>query len=301
MSQNLRITTPFVRWLCVSGALMVAVVGGACGGGVDIPRIDVAPDVEVADSVAVGEPIKLRYGWSAGADFVAPADDYKVFVHLRDPEGEILLQDDHYPPLPTSQWTTGHVEAYERWLYPDALLEVEHIDIDIGLYTDDGRAQVRWNNSWEDAPRVHRMEVRTGDLAGLPVYVEGWYPEEESTTEGYRRPWRWTSESARAAFVNPRQPAMLHFIGHSPVAELASPQTITLRIGDQDLATMIINEAAIFTERLEVPSEVLGDEDWAELTIEVEPTLTPSEVTPGSSDIRVLGVQVFNLYLAVGP
>ena len=53
-----------------------------------------------------------------------------------------------------------------------------------------------------------------------------------------------------------------------------------------------------FLERVEIPAEVMGDEEWIELTIEVDGTFVPVEVNESSADERVLGLQVFWLYLA---
>ena len=55
-----------------------------------------------------GSGFRITYRWQA-----EPLDkDYTVFVHVVDKEGRIVLQDDHKPPTPTSQWN-GPV-AYTR-------------------------------------------------------------------------------------------------------------------------------------------------------------------------------------------
>ena len=79
--------------------VMVATVGCA---GEEISRmVDASVSVDLPDSVPSGSPFDIGYSWTPGAGFEAPADDFRIFVHLSDPDGHIIAQDDHFPPLPT--------------------------------------------------------------------------------------------------------------------------------------------------------------------------------------------------------
>ena len=104
--------------------LAAATVVAACGGA-EAPRIDVELTLDMPDSVPLDEPLHMTYTWAPGDDFEAPLDDYQVFVHVLDAYRNIVFQDDHYPTEPTSQWSTGQPQSYDRWLYLPTGLEVD--------------------------------------------------------------------------------------------------------------------------------------------------------------------------------
>jgi hypothetical protein len=277
--------------LLLAGALAVA----ACGGSGDTPRLDVRPALTLPDSVPLGEPLDMRWSWTPGPDFTAPAEDYKIFVHMVDPQGNIVQQDDHFPPEPTSQWTAGAPIEYQRWLYVPEL-EVEYVDIVVGLYERDNRAEIQGPGGWSDSVTVHRLSIRADDMTGIPVYMSGWHPLEQ-VADQEPSSWRWTEDVAKAVFTNPMKDAVLHLSAHGPFDEVG-PQTLVVKIGEQELATIEITDPTNFMERIEVPAAVMGDGEWVELTLEVSPALVPKELDPESQDDRRLGLQVFMLYLS---
>ena len=66
------------------------------------------------DRAAIGSPLKMTY---RSRPLAKIDGDYSVFVHVMDPEGEKLWQDDHQPPMPTSTWKTGSAGR----IHPDDL------------------------------------------------------------------------------------------------------------------------------------------------------------------------------------
>jgi hypothetical protein len=52
-----------------------------------------------------GSGFEMTYRWNASP----MDDDYTVYVHFVDDKGAIVMQDDHMPPVPTSEWK-GNVE-----------------------------------------------------------------------------------------------------------------------------------------------------------------------------------------------
>jgi len=285
-----------LRHLLWVSLLILAVTVTACGGEQPERRVDIEPSLDLPESTPVGQPLELVYHWVPGPEFSAPSDDYHVFVHLIDPEGTILMQDDHFPPLPTSQWSPGEEVSYSRWLYPHADLRPDYIDFYVGLYDDDGRIAVKSGGEWDGRLDVHRLYIRADDIAGLPVTFEGWFDEELVESSGDR--WSWMGRKAVAAFGNPRGPAVLHLRAHSPVVEIGGPQIVSVSIGDVEIGSFEITEQTSFERRLEIPAEALGDGDWVEVTIAVDKWFTPAEIDPASADTRELGLQVFSLYLA---
>ena len=283
----------FARPAALPMALLALAVAAACGGGPEVARLDVVPAIDLADSVPLGEPLNLRYSWTPGAGFEAPSEDYQVFMHMVDPQGNIVLQDDHYPSEPTSQWRAGGTVAYSHWMYPP---EVEYLDIVLGLYSMDGRAEIRSGEEWAEAVTIHRLNIRADDMSGIPVFMDGWHPQEE-VTEPVPLKWRWTNAEAHAVFTNPRKDAVLHLRAHGPFDEVGA-QTIILLLGETEVARVEVTAADEFMERIDLPVAAMGDNDWIELTMRVEPPLRLQDLDPTSQDDRTLGIQVFHLYMS---
>ena len=65
---------------------------------------------------AIGSPLQLTYKFVVAQD--AKIDgNYSVFVHVLEPGGEKLWQDDHDPSVPTSQWAPGQTIEYTRTIF----------------------------------------------------------------------------------------------------------------------------------------------------------------------------------------
>lgn len=288
------------RW---GGILLLALAVMAAGCGEEAPqvRLDVEPSLELPENLAFRQPIQIGYRWIPGPDFQPPQDDYKVFLHVTDPDGNIIEQDDHYPPVPTSQWRSGEPVEYSHWLYPTDEAEVSYIDVHVGLYDGEtmGKVGVRYEGSWSERPRVHRIEIREDDNRGIPVYVEGFHEMEIDPERSGFNKWVWMERRGVVAFGNPQGQALLHLQAHSPVDETGGePQHIQLSIDGEEFTTLTVEDSTPFLERIDVPAEILGDDDWVELTLEVDRHFVPAHRDPDSSDTRELGLQIFGLYLA---
>ena len=280
-------------------ALAAALPLAGCGGD-DLERaLNVGVNLDLPESLPVGSPLDIGYTWTPADDFIPPADDYRVFVHLVDPDGAIVEQDDHFPMVPTSQWRAGEPVSYRRLLYPRPDLQPEYLDFFVGLYdVAEGQVATLHDGDLENRPLVHTSIIRLDDQRGLPVYFDGWYPRESSlSADNHHQQWQWMRKTGEVAFGNPRGPATLHFRARSPIDFLGGEQTITVLVQGQEVAQIEKLDSVPFLERIEIPAEVMGDEEWIELTIEVDGTFVPMEVDPSLGDERVLGLQVFWLYL----
>jgi len=281
--------------------LVLAVTVAGCGDEAPSVRLDVGPDLDLPDSLAYREPFEIGYRWVPGPDFEPPQQDYKVFLHVTDPDGEIIEQDDHYPAVPTSQWHSGEPVEYSHWVYPSEESEVDYVHFHVGLYDESTMEQVgiRWEDAWSRRPQVHRTDIREDDNRGIPVYVEGFHEMEvEPERRDFGR-WVWMERRGVAAFGNPQGPALLHLQAHSPVDETGGePQQIRLSVDGQEITTLTVEDSTPFLERIEVPAEVLGDDDWVELTLEVDRWFVPAHENPEAADTRELGLQIFGVYLA---
>ncbi len=269
--------------------------------GEDVSRaVAASVSLDLPDSLPAGSPFDIGYTWTPSADFDPPSDDYLVFVHLVDPDGNIAVQDDHYPPVPTSQWQAGEPVTYRRWIYPDPEQQADYYDFFVGIYDDDGQIATLAEGGLQNRPLVHSVVMRTEDQGGIPVFVEGfgeWERSLASEDPAIRR-WRWMGKTGSVAFGNPHGPSTLHLRALSSVGNLDGSQTVTIKSGEDVIAEFEVTESTPYTMRFEIAGDVFGDGDWVDMTVEVDKTFVPAQVEPGSDDIRELGLQVFWMYLA---
>src|SRR5688500_7560365 len=104
---------PLVRVLVP--LLTAAVLIGACAGNDD----DAAPVATMTVTVdqprpPAGSVVDFTYRFVVAAEAPPFTDDYVVFVHFVDADGEQLWTDDHEPPTPVRSWQPGSVIEYER-------------------------------------------------------------------------------------------------------------------------------------------------------------------------------------------
>lgn len=279
--------------LLVLGATM-ALAG--CDDGEESPPLDVELEIETtAEEIAPGEPLRVRYSWRPGASFETPDRDLLVFLHVLDEEGEIVMQGDHSPPVPTSQWKAGEPVEYERWLYLPIDLSAAEIDLVAGIYEADTRYAILHDGARTSTALVAELPVTPRDIAALPVPVEGWYA---MATEEDTRPFHWTRGRAVVLFRNPGGPAILHLSGQGVVNLAGGSQRVVVRVEGQVVDRLEITDQHRFTRRYELADEVLGDRDQVRVTLRIVPTFVPARVQPGSPDDRELGIRVYTLFLA---
>lgn len=298
MSRKVRNRSVAARLARLAALLAMAAVG--CGGD-DVTRSVMASvELDVPESVPQGSPFDIGYTWTPAEDFEPPPEDYRIFVHFEDPDGNIVTQDDHYPPLPTTQWVAGEPVTYRHWVYPAPGLRPDYFDLYVGMYDDEGQVATLHDGSLENRPLVHSAVIRADDAAGIPVPVDGFHDDETSLTveDPYVREWRWMGKEGVVAFSNPHGDAILHLRSLSPVDNLGSDaQTVTIRVGDREVASYEATDSSPHVRRFEIPAEVFGDGEWVDFTISVDEAFVPAEVVEGSDDIRELGLQIFWMYL----
>ena len=111
---------------CVDGRLLAEGSRPAPGGHADRH----AQQREGGDrQPAARSPTSSRCAQDAAFD-----GDYAVFVHVLDPDGEKLWQDDHQPAIPTSQWKPGQTVEYTRTVFMPNYPYIGEAIIRLGLY-----------------------------------------------------------------------------------------------------------------------------------------------------------------------
>ena len=92
------------------------------------------PTVTLArDRAAIGSPLKVSYKFAVEQNASIP-QDYLVFVHVLDDQGERLWGDDHSPTTPTSQWKPGQTVEYTRTVFVPNYPYIGPAHVRIGLY-----------------------------------------------------------------------------------------------------------------------------------------------------------------------
>ena len=271
---------------CVLTVLLGPVV--ACGGQEVGRTVDVNVTLDLPESTPLGSPLDIGYTWTPNDGFEAPANDFKVFVNIVDPGGNIVDQDDHFPVVPTSQWLAGQPVTYRHMIYSDPGLRVGYLDFYVGLYDDDGKISTMYEGRFQQRPLVHTMIVRTEDQGGLPGYIEG-FAELETLLANHNvhtRQWQWMGRRGVVAFRNPRGPAKLHLRAQSPVDFVGGAQTVTIKMGDKEIGRFERSDSLSYLLYFNVPDEAMGDGDWIDFTIEVDKFFVPAQVKDGSTDVR---------------
>jgi hypothetical protein len=275
----------------VLSALVALSFTASCrGGGEEEPAV-ARPSVTLShERVPIGSPLTLNYRFEVaqGAEI---DDDFWVFLHVVDPDGERLWHDDHMPPRPTSTWKPGEVVEYSRQLFVPTYPYIGEATLRIGLYKNARRLPL-------DGKEVRRREYEVQRVTILPqsenifrIYKDGWHNAEVSADDPTIE-WQWSSKAGTVSFRNPKKDVRLYLEVEARPDLLPAPQEVTLRIADQVVGTF----SADFTDRrlmiFPITAAQLGAGEMVELVVEVDRTIPPR-----GGDPRELGIRIFNLFV----
>ena len=249
--------------------------------------------------VPLGGPLEMTYRFTVAADAPVFTDDYRVFVHFLDADGDVMFADDHDPPTPTTSWRPGQVVAYERRTIVPVYPYIGEVTIAIGLYSPvmGDRLPLAGEHLGQRTYRVATVEMAPQSESGFLVFEDGWFMA-ESVPEQPEREWRWTTGRATISFRNPRADSTLYLEVDGRPELFDDRQILTLAIGDTGIATLEMGSAEPTYHVIPIPAASFGAGDAVALTLTVDPTFVPSVATDGENpDDRELGVQVFYVFL----
>ena len=237
----------------------------------------------------------MSYRFTVVQDAPRFTDDYRVFVHFLDADGDLMFTDDHAPTVPTTSWQPGQEITYERRMIVPVYPYIGETTIALGLYSVEmgDRLPLAAEHLGQRAYSVATMEMAPQSESGFLVFEDGWH-QAESTPEGLVRGWQWTTGQATIAFRNPQVDSTFYLeVGGRP--ELFDvPQVLTLTIDDTVVETIELSDEEPTYHIIPVPAASLGAADAVVLTLTVDQTFVPSDVSDGQDDDqRELGVQVF--------
>ena len=280
--------------------LFVALAAAGCGRTEEKEQPLATPTVTLARAdAAVGSPMDMSYRFVVTA---APpgGEDYWVFVHFLDADGELMWTDDHQPPTPTRQWKPGATIEYSRTLFVPKFPYVGETRVDIGLFSQKTgtRLPLAGTTPGQHAYTVARFNLRLQSDNLFVVFRDGWH-ETEVADESSGIEWQWSRKEGTLSFRNPRRDAVLFLQTDQPVTSLPEPQQVDIRIGATVVDSfMVMPGAPRELRRIDLAASQLGDGDTVEMTIAVDKTFVPASVPAmRSTDSRELGIRVFRAFV----
>ena len=280
-------------------ALLLCVTA-SCGGGEKAAGPAAAtPSLTLSHNRApAGSPLELTYKFVVAPDAKFP-EDYRVFVHVVDTDDERMWDDDHSPPVPTTQWKPGQTIEYSRTIFVPVFPYVGDATVRLGMHSlkDQKRVTLSGEDVGQQSYVVAHMQLlpQTDNL--FTVFKDGWHPA-ETAAKDQSLEWQWTKGQATLAFKNPKKDALFYFEVDSPGKELHGAQHVTVTLGGQTVEAFDIEPDMRALHKIALAGALMGDNELSELQIAVDKTFVPAVVTGGSSkDPRELGVRVFHAYV----
>jgi hypothetical protein len=104
--------------------------------------------------------------------------------------------------------------------------------------------------------------------------------------------WQWTQKQATLSFRNPKKDVTFYLEADARPDQFDSPQVVTIRAGDQQVATFPADFREARLQTFPITAAQLGEAETVDLTIEVDRTFRP-----GGGDPRELGIRVFHAFI----
>jgi hypothetical protein len=286
--------------LCASCiVLFLAAVPAACHRKPPEPPPMATPSIRLShDKAPLGSPIDITYRFVVAPD--ARFDqDYRVMMHVVDTDEEMIWNDDHTPPVPTSRWKPGETVEYTRTIFVPVYPYVGEASIQIGLYSTatQKRLPLAGENVGQRAYKVARFQLQP-QTENLPtIFKEGWHPAEVAEHNAMVQ-WQWTKKDGVIAFKNPKKDSLLYLELDNPGSVFTEAQHVTIRLNGATLDEFALQPKEPQLKRLPLTTAQLGTDDMAELRIAVDKTYVPA-LMPASNnkDPRELGVRVFHVFI----
>jgi len=238
----------------------------------------------------------MEYTWKTTSEFEAMKQDMIVFVHIWHGEN-LLIQDDHFPEVPTSSWQSGQNYTYRRQIYIPTFIDrfdpafkgSDNLRLSVGFYSPYDRTGESKKEVLDELIQVYPQPIDTPEI----IYEEGWYYLEEDP-DTYLKQWRWTAKQARCNIDNPKRDATLIIEGGIQ-PDVFDRQKVIFKINNLILDEFFPEED-FFKKSYDIKKEMLGEKDEFYLTIETDKTFIPAERNPDSKDKRELGLVISFIY-----
>lgn len=288
-----------LTWRLSAVALVAAL--GACSKADTAPAVATVSFTTSKNRVPLGSPLDLTYRFDVAPNAPPINGDYRVFVHVVDPDGAMLWSDDHDPPIPTSKWKAGQtIGPYTRTRFMPVVPYLGEVTVQVGLYKGDERVPLQGidpadRKSTSRAYKVGTLQLLPQSENIFVIYKNGWHPQEFGPDNSLE--WQWTQKSAVLTLRNPRQDVVFYLEYDARVDAFDHPQQVTVYAGDHALATFPADNSSLELRRIPITVAQLGANEMVELRIEVDRTFVPAKL-PGGRDARELGIRVYHAFVA---
>lgn len=290
------------RRLAVVLVGIVACAAAACGS--EAPEPPVA-SVSVTASKArlpLGAPLDVTYRFEVLPD--ASIDgDYRVFVQVKNTAGDILWQDDHDPPTPTSRWTAGQPVEYTRTRFVPIVPYLGDAFIEVGLYRDNDRLTLQppstpsEREAAEESYRAATLHLLPTSESVFVIYKTGWHPD-ETLQEDPTVSWKWMQKTGVLSVRNPRRDVTLYLeFDARPDLFPEAPQQVNVAIGDETVASFAADTAVPRLLRIPITAAQLGAAEMVDIRLELDRTFVPAKLPAGGRDARELGIRVYHAFV----
>ena len=284
--------------LRVCTILFVGALVQSCAGDSEPPVA--SPSLVLSrDQVVLGGPIAGTYRFAVAATAPELTEDYRVFVHFLNSDGELMWTDDHEPAVPTSQWRPGETVTYRRQFFVPIYPYIGQASIALGLYspTTSERLPLSGDHLGQRAYQVAALELLPQSESVFLIYKEGWYPA-EYVLDDPNVEWQWTEKEATISFRNPQQDSVLYLHLDGRVDLFDEPPHVALAIGDRTIDTFELTSDGPMLRTISLSVADLGSNEMVDLKLQVDKTFVPAQI-PGaeSGDQRELGVRVFHAFI----
>jgi hypothetical protein len=251
------------------------------------------------DRAPAASPIEITYKFmvASNAHF---AEDYRVFVHVLDTDEERMWDDDHNPPIPTTQWKPGQTIEYTRTIFVPIFPYVGEASIQLGLHStgDQKRQTLAGEDAGQHSYKVGRLRLLPQTENLFTVFKDGWHPA-EAAADNATIEWQWTKREATLAFRNPKKDALFYLELDSPGPGLHGDQQVRVTMGGQIVDRFTMTPTERLFRKIKLSAAPMGTAEMAELHIAVDKTFFPAQASGGanSKDPRELGVRVFHAFV----
>ena len=244
------------------------------------------------DKVPIGSAVTLTYKFQV-AQNASFDKSYYVFVHVLDPEGEQMWNDDHLPPTPTTTWKPGQTVEYTRTVFVPNYPYIGPAVVRLGLYDPPSGRRLVLNA--EEASRreyiVTRFQVLPQSENVFLIYKDGWHPAEVDPKNPSTE-WQWTKKTATISFRNPKKECTLYFEYDARTDLFNPPQQVVMKIGGQTIGQFAADGKSASLKTFPITAAQLGTGEMVDLVLDVDRTFAP-----GGGDPRELGIRVFHVYV----
>src|SRR5713101_8165941 len=127
------------------------------------------------EKVPLGGPVDITYKFVVAADATF-TQNYRVMVHVVDPNEELMWTDDHDPPAPTTGWKPGQTVEYTRTVFVPVYPYVGDATIQVGLYAQPNQPRVplAGEDMGQRAYKVAHLQLAPQSETVFSVFKDGW-------------------------------------------------------------------------------------------------------------------------------